>query len=94
MSATAKSATLRKSLTVSFIVGLSGIAFGAASVAAGFSVLQSCALSLLTFSGASQFALVGIMGAGGGVLSGIATASFLGIRNGLYPREWPWLKKN
>lgn len=84
VSATAKSATLRKSLTVSFIVGLSGIAFGAASVAAGFSVLQSCALSLLTFSGASQFALVGIMGAGGGVLSGIATASFLGIRNGLY----------
>jgi predicted branched-subunit amino acid permease len=84
VSATSHSATLRKSLTVSFIVGLSGIAFGAASVAAGFSVLQSCALSLLTFSGASQFALVGIMGAGGSAISGIATASFLGIRNGLY----------
>ncbi len=84
VSATSRSATLRKSFTVSFIVGLSGLAFGAASVAAGFSVLQSCFLSLLTFSGASQFALVGIMGAGGGAISGIATASFLGIRNGLY----------
>lgn len=84
VSATSRSATLRKSFTVSFIVGLSGIAFGAASVAAGFSVLQSCVLSLLTFSGASQFALVGIMGAGGSAISGIATASFLGIRNGLY----------
>lgn len=84
VSATSRSATLRKSFTVSFIVGLSGIAFGAASVAAGFSVLQSCVLSLLTFSGASQFALVGIMGSGGSALSGIATASFLGIRNGLY----------
>jgi predicted branched-subunit amino acid permease len=84
VSDTSHSETLRKSFTVSIIVGLSGIAFGAASVAAGFSVLQSCALSLLTFSGASQFALVGIMGAGGSALSGIATASFLGFRNGLY----------
>ncbi len=75
---------LRASLGVALIVGSSGIAFGAASVAAGFSVVQSCALSLLAFSGASQFALVGVMGAGGSALSGIATAAFLGIRNGLY----------
>jgi predicted branched-subunit amino acid permease len=53
-------------------------------VAAGFSVLQSCLLSLLTFSGASQFAVVGVIGAGGSALSGIATAGLLGIRNGLY----------
>jgi predicted branched-subunit amino acid permease len=61
-----------------------GIAFGAASVAAGFSVLQSCLLSLLTFSGASQFAVIGVIGSGGSALSGIATASLLGFRNGLY----------
>jgi predicted branched-subunit amino acid permease len=71
-------------LSVSFTVGLYGIAFGAAGIAAGFSILQTCALSLLTFSGASQFAVVGVMGAGGSALSGIATASLLGIRNGLY----------
>lgn len=77
-------ATATQSLSVSFTVGLYGIAFGAAGIAAGFSILQTCALSLLTFSGASQFAVVGVMGAGGSALSAIATASLLGIRNGLY----------
>ncbi len=76
--------TLRDSFSVSLTVGAYGIAFGAASVASGFSVLQSCLLSLLTFSGASQFAVIGVIGAGGSALSGIATASLLGFRNGLY----------
>ena len=76
--------TATQSLSVSFTVGLYGIAFGAAGIAAGFSILQTCALSLLTFSGASQFAVVGVIGAGGSAISGIATASLLGIRNGLY----------
>jgi predicted branched-subunit amino acid permease len=77
-------ATATQSLSVSFTVGLYGAAFGAASIAAGFSIFQTCLLSLLTFSGASQFAIVGVMGAGGSAISGIATASLLGIRNGLY----------
>ena len=77
-------ATATQSLSVSFAVGLYGIAFGAAGVAAGFSILQTCFLSILTFSGASQFAVVGVMGAGGSAFSGIATASLLGIRNTLY----------
>lgn len=85
--------TIRDSLSISLTVGTYGIAFGAAGVAAGFSVLQSCLLSLLTFSGASQFAVVGVIGAGGGALSGIATASLLGFRNGLYGlRMAPLLK--
>jgi len=79
-----ESTTFRDSLSVSITVGAYGIAFGAAAVANGFSVLQSCLLSLLTFSGASQFAVVGVLGAGGTALSGIATASLLGFRNGLY----------
>jgi predicted branched-subunit amino acid permease len=77
-------ATATQSVSVSFAVGLYGIAFGAAGITAGFSILQTCLLSLLTFSGASQFAVVGVMGAGGTALSGIATASLLGIRNTLY----------
>jgi predicted branched-subunit amino acid permease len=77
-------ATATQSLSVSFAVGLYGIAFGAAGITAGFSILQTCLLSLLTFSGASQFAVVGVMGAGGSAISGIATASLLGIRNTLY----------
>ena len=76
--------TFRDSLSVSITVGAYGTAFGAAAVANGFSLLQTCLLSLLTFSGASQFAVIGVLGAGGGALSGIATASLLGIRNGVY----------
>lgn len=79
-----ESTTLRDSLSVSITVGAYGTAFGAAAVANGFSVLQTCLLSLLTFSGASQFAVIGVLGAGGGAISGIATASLLGIRNGVY----------
>jgi predicted branched-subunit amino acid permease len=77
-------ATAAASFSVAFTVGLYGIAFGAAGIAAGFSLLQTCILSLLTFSGASQFAVVGVLGAGGSAISGITTASLLGIRNALY----------
>ena len=65
-------------------MGLYGAAFGAAGVTAGFSILQTCLLSILLFSGASQFAVVGIMGAGGSAISAIATATLLGFRNALY----------
>jgi predicted branched-subunit amino acid permease len=74
----------RTSVSVAFTVGLYGAAFGAAAVTAGFTVIQSCLLSLLLFSGASQFAVVGIMGAGGSPISAIATATLLGFRNALY----------
>ena len=74
----------RDSFSLSFAVGAYGTAFGAASVTAHFSVLQSCLLSLLTFSGASQFAVIGVVGAGGSAISAIATASLLGTRNALY----------
>ena len=74
----------RTALSVAFTVGLYGAAFGAAGVTAGFSILQTCMLSLLLFPGASQFAVVGIMGAGGAAISAIATATLLGFRNALY----------
>jgi len=74
----------RDSFSLSFAVGAYGTAFGAASVTAHFSVLQTCLLSLLTFSGASQFAVIGVVGAGGSALSAVATASLLGTRNALY----------
>lgn len=74
----------RTALSVAFTVGLYGAAFGAAGVTAGFSILQTCLLSILLFSGASQFAVVGIMGAGGSAISAIATATLLGFRNALY----------
>src|SRR5207245_11345142 len=36
------------------------------------------------FTGASQFAMVGVIGAGGSVWAGAATAALLGTRNALY----------
>jgi predicted branched-subunit amino acid permease len=76
--------TVRDSLSVAITVGTYGVAFGAASVAAGFSVLQSCLFSLLTFTGASQFAAVGVVASGGVAASAVATAALLGTRNALY----------
>ena len=75
---------VRQGVSVGVATGLYGVSFGALSVASGLSVLQTQALSLLMFTGGSQFALVGIIGAGGSGTSAIATASLLGIRNGLY----------
>lgn len=76
--------TVRDALSVAVTVGAYGVAFGAASVAAGFSVLQTCLFSLFTFTGASQFAAIGVVASGGPAVSAIATASMLGTRNALY----------
>lgn len=76
--------TVRDALSVSITVGFYGVAFGAAGVAAGFSTLQTCLFSLLTFTGASQFAAVGVVAAGGVPLSAVAAAGVLGARNALY----------
>ena len=81
---TARSAIVREGLTVGIATGAYGISFGALGVAAGLTILQTCALSLLVFTGASQFALVGVVASGGAALSGTATALLLGLRNGLY----------
>ena len=77
-------AVKRDSFSVAFTVGAYGSAFGAAAIANHFTILQACLLSLLLFSGASQFAVIGVLGAGGSAVSAIATASLLGVRNGLY----------
>jgi len=76
--------TLRDALSVAVTVGAYGVAFGAAGVAAGFSVLQTCLFSLVTFTGASQFAAVGVVAAGGAGLSAVVAASLLSTRNALY----------
>jgi predicted branched-subunit amino acid permease len=76
---------LRQAASVAVATGAYGISFGALSVAAGLSVWQTCALSLLLFSGASQFALVGILAGGpAGGAAAVATSTLLGVRNMLY----------
>jgi predicted branched-subunit amino acid permease len=82
--AAARREVVRRGLGIGIAVGTYGISFGAAATTAGLSVLQTCAMSLLIFTGASQFALVGVLGAGGGVLAGVASSVLLGSRNALY----------
>lgn len=77
-------AAVRQAVSVSLATGLYGVSFGALAVAAGLSVPQAMALSLLMFSGGSQFAFIGVVGAGGLAGAAIATAGLLGVRNGLY----------
>ena len=79
-----QSAIVRDSLGIAVASGAYAISFGAISAAAGLSVLQTCALSVLIFTAASQFALVGVMGAGGSVWAGAVAAALLGSRNALY----------
>ena len=75
---------IRDSLGVGIATGTYGVSFGAVAVAAGLSVAQTCALSLLVFTGASQFAMVGVLATGGAPVSAVLTGLLLGTRNTLY----------
>lgn len=78
-----------------------GVSFGALSVASGLDIWQTCFLSLIMFSGGSQFAVIGILATGGAAAGGAAIASgtLLGTRNALYALRvapfigGPWPKK-
>jgi predicted branched-subunit amino acid permease len=75
---------LRDAVAIGVASGAYALSFGALSTAAGLSLPETCALSLLMFTGASQFAFIGVVGAGGSVWAGAATAALLGLRNALY----------
>ncbi|MCB0976246.1 MAG: AzlC family ABC transporter permease [Acidimicrobiales bacterium] len=71
-------------LVLGVAVGVFGISFGVLAVAAGLSPAKVCAMSLLVFTGASQFAAVGVVGAGGSTATALASALLLGARNAAY----------
>ena len=77
-------ASRRDSWGVGIATGAYGLSFGALAAAGGFSLPETCALSLLMFTGGSQFALVSTVSGGGSSLAGAATAILLGTRNALY----------
>ena len=56
----------RAALGIGVATGVYGLSFGVLAVAAGLTPAQACAMSMLVFTGASQFAFVGVLGAGGG----------------------------
>ncbi|WP_375491065.1 AzlC family ABC transporter permease [uncultured Jatrophihabitans sp.] len=80
----ARRGVVRDALGVGVAVGSYGFAFGAASVAAGLSTLQTCLLSLLAFTGGTQFAVVGVVAGGGGLAAALTNGLLLGSRNTLY----------
>lgn len=77
---------VRQGVAVGVATAAYGVSFGALSVAAGFSVWQTCVLSLLMFTGGSQFALIGVIATAGlaGAPAAIASAAMLGSRNAIY----------
>jgi len=77
-------AVIRDALGIGVAAGAYGVSFGAISVSAGLSVLQTCALAALMFTGASQITFVGIIAAGGSAWTAASTAALLGTRNALY----------
>jgi predicted branched-subunit amino acid permease len=75
---------IRDALGIGVAAGAYGVSFGAISVSAGLSVLQTCALAALMFTGASQITFIGIIAAGGSAWTAASTAALLGTRNALY----------
>jgi predicted branched-subunit amino acid permease len=61
-----------------------GASFGAISVGSGLTVGQTMVLSLVMFTGASQFAFVGVAASGGSPFAAVPAALLLGVRNAFY----------
>ena len=76
----------RDAIGVSLATGAYGISFGALAMSSGLDIWQTCVLSLLMFTGGSQFAFIGVIGSGGlaAAPAAIASATLLGIRNVAY----------
>lgn len=71
-------------LSIAVATGIGGFSFGVLAVGAGLSVAQACAMSLLVFTGGSQFAVVGVIASGGAAATAVSSALLLGARNAAY----------
>ncbi|TDT81537.1 putative branched-subunit amino acid permease [Arthrobacter sp. AG258] len=78
------SPAVKVGISISIATGLYGISFGALSVTSGLNLWQTMALSLLLFSGGSQFAFIGVVAGGGSGIAAMSAATLLGMRNGIY----------
>lgn len=78
------SPAFRIGLSIAIATGLYGVSFGALGVASGLTVWQTIALSLLMFTGGSQFAFIGVIGGGGTGSAAFGAAALLGVRNTVY----------
>lgn len=87
---------IRASIGLGIYAAAFGLSFGAVAIASGLQVAQAMVLSVVLFSGASQFAFVGVA-ATGSPMAAIPAALLLGARNTFYavtisqivrPRQW------
>ena len=74
----------RDCLVVSLAVGVIGVTFGVFADAAGFDLAQIVVMSAFVFTGASQFAAVGVIDDGGSGGAAVGSALLLAARNALY----------
>jgi 4-azaleucine resistance transporter AzlC len=77
-------AVVSASLALGVAVGLIAVSYGVLAVANGLSVAQTCAMSVLVFTGASQFAFVGVIATGGSAAAAVGSGLLLAARNGVY----------
>ena len=75
---------VRAAIGIGLYAAAFGASFAAVSVGSGLSVGQTMLLSLVMFSGASQFAFVGVLAAGGSPFAAVPAALLLGVRNAFY----------
>ena len=79
-----RGSVLRAAVGIALYAAAFGASFGAVSVGSGLSLAQTMVLSLVMFSGASQFAFAGVVAAGGSPFAAAAAALLLGVRNAFY----------
>jgi 4-azaleucine resistance transporter AzlC len=82
--ASTPSRTLSRAVGIGVAVGVYGVSFGVLAVTAGMSPAQACVMSMLVFTGASQFAFVGVLAGGGGAIAAMGPAVMLAMRNAAY----------
>lgn len=70
----------RASIPLCIAVGAFGVSFGVLARSSGFGVVAPLVMSLTTFTGASQFAAVSILGDGGGLGAAVTAAILLASR--------------
>ena len=75
---------LRAAISIGLYAMAFGASFGAISVGSGLSLGQTVVLSLVMFTGASQFAFVGVAASGGSPVAAVPAALLLGVRNAFY----------
>lgn len=79
-----RSSYLRDAVVIGAATGVFGAAFGVLAATNGLSTPKIVAMSLLVFTGASQFAAIGVIGSGGGEPAALGSALLLAARNGFY----------